>query len=44
VFEDGEVTLLLSLNAFSSPLSGEQIAALGARLVSACVTVTKSLG
>ena len=43
VFQDGEVTLLLSLNGFSSPLSGEQIAAIGARLVSACETVTASL-
>jgi hypothetical protein len=43
VFEARELTLLLSLNGFSTPLSGEQVTALGARVMAACAAITQAL-
>jgi DNA-binding IclR family transcriptional regulator len=40
----GDVVLVLSLNGFSSPLTGAQTGALGRRLVEATTTVTAALG
>jgi DNA-binding IclR family transcriptional regulator len=40
----GDVVLVLSLNGFSAPLTGAEVAALGRRLVAATTTVTAALG
>ena len=43
VFDDERVALLLSLNAFSAPLSGHEVATIGERLAAACATITAAL-
>lgn len=43
IFEHGRVTLLLSVNAFSAPLSGHQVATVGERVATACAAVTAAL-
>jgi DNA-binding IclR family transcriptional regulator len=43
ILDQGRVTLLLSINAFSAPLSAAQVTTLGERVAAACAKVTAAL-